>query len=377
MYTRMIKPARRSFFLFGPRGTGKTTWLKTTLKDSVYLDLLDASVHNSLFAYPNRLENYIPVDFNNWVVIDEIQRSPDLLNEVHRLIEARKLRFVLTGSSARTIRRKGTNLLAGRASTYTMFPLTAKELKADFELDRALERGLLPTAYIEDDFEEYLASYIQTYLREEVLHEGLTRNLGAFARFLEAASFSQGAPLNMSAVARECGVDRKVVENYFGILEDLLIGVRLPVFKKRAERRLTQHPKFYFFDAGVYRALRPRGPLDRPEEIDGATLETLVFQELRAINAIQKTGYDLYYWRTARQIEVDFVLYGKSGLIGIEVKRSSKLRGSDFRGLKAFMKDYPMARAVMLYGGHRVMTEGGSIEIVPVDEFLKDITKYL
>ena len=208
--------------------------------------------------------------------------------------------FVLTGSSPRKLRRGGSNLLAGRAISHQLFPFTAAELGQDFSLAKAVRYGMLPTIYDPEKNvvpEDYLATYVQTYLREEIVAEGLTRQAGLFARFLEAASFSQGQPLNVSSVARESAVHRKVVESNFQILEDLLIGVRLPVFRKRAKRRLAGHPNFFIFDTGVYRAIRPRGPLDAPEQIDGAALETLVFQELRATSHNLNLGYDLYYWR--------------------------------------------------------------------------------
>jgi predicted AAA+ superfamily ATPase len=243
------------------------------------------------------------------------------------------------------------------------------ELGPDFIVTHSLKCGQMPLTFSDPDPEAYLNSYVQTYLREEVQQEGLTRNLQAFARFLEAASFSQAAPLNISEVARECNVNRKLAEEYFSILEDLLLGVRLPAFRKRARRRLVAHPKFFFFDAGVYRAIRPRGPLDTPEEIDGAALETLVFQELRAVNDYFDLGYDLYYWRTATQMEVDFVLYGERGLIAIEVKRTARFRKRDLIGLKTFCQDYPMARAFLIYGG-RYRRYEGNIEAVPVQEAL-------
>ena len=191
-----------------------------------------------------------------------------------------------------------------------MHPLTCVELADDFDLRHSLQYGQLPSVYIDNDPRAFLSTYVKTYLREEVLQEGLTRNLGAFARFLEAVSFSQGMPLNISNVARECHVERKVVEDYVTILEDLLVAVRLPSFQKRAKRRVVTHPKFFFFDAGVYRAIRPRGPLDAPEEIDGPALETLLMQELRAHVAYRDLGYELFYWRTSAGVEVDLVLCG-------------------------------------------------------------------
>ena len=268
MYARALRrplAARHSFFLFGPRGTGKTTWLKQRLPGALYLDLLDSGLYVDLLARPQRLGELIPPAYDGWVVLDEIQRIPMLLNEVHRLIEARRIPFAMTGSSARSLRRRGVNLLAGRAPTYRMHPLTAGELGADFDPAAALRYGHLPAVRSEPDPDAYLASYVETYLREEVLQEGLTRNLAAFSRFLEAASFSQAAPLNVAAVARDAGMERRTVANYFQVLEDLLLAWRLPPFTRRAARRLTGHPKFFLFDAGVYRRLRPRGPLDRPE----------------------------------------------------------------------------------------------------------------
>jgi predicted AAA+ superfamily ATPase len=377
MYARTINyPVDKSFFLFGPRGTGKTTWVKNSFPGGILIDLLDSALHNSLLAAPQRLEGFIPPGFDDWVIIDEIQRIPELLNEVHRLIENRRIRFVLTGSSARKLRKKGVNLLAGRAVTRSMHPLTAGELGDDFSLDHSLQYGLLPSVYVESDPGDYLNSYVHTYLREEIQQEGLTRHLQTFARFLETASFSQGAPLNISEIARECGVNRKMAEEYFRILEDLLLASRLPVFARRAKRRMTAHPKFYLFDAGVFRAIRPKGLLDRPEEIDGAALETLIFQELRAVNENCRMGYELYYWRTSNSQEVDFVLYGEQGIIAIEVKRTSTIRPREMSGLKAFLNDYPMARAYLLYGGPHHLFEKG-IELIPLEKAIKNLPDIL
>jgi len=377
MYARILNhPADKSFFLFGPRGTGKTTWVKHSFPDGILIDLLDSSLHNLLLPAPQRLEDFIPPGFDNWVIIDEIQRIPELLNEVHRLIENRRIKFVLTGSSARKLRKKGVNLLAGRAVTRSMHPLTPRELGDDFSLDHSLLYGLLPSVYIESDPDDYLNSYVHTYLREEIQQEGLTRNLQTFARFLETASFSQGSPLNITGIARECGVNRKMAEEYFRILEDLLLASRLPVFTRRARRRMTAHPKFYLFDAGVFRAIRPKGPLDRPEEIDGPALETLIFQQLLAVNESGRMGYELYYWRTSNNQEVDFVLYGEQGMIAIEVKRTSIVRPGDISGLKAFLRDYPMARPYLFYGGPHHLFENG-IEFVPLEKAIKSLPDIL
>ena len=377
MYSRILQPpSQKSFFLFGPRGTGKTTWVHEVFTQGITIDLLESELANSLMASPSRLETFIPPRFDDWVVIDEIQRIPHLLNEVHRLIELRKLKFVLTGSSARKLRKGGVNLLAGRALTRFMHPLTATELGGDFSLPRSLRFGHLPSITSETDPADYLASYVRTYLREEVQQEGLTRNLQAFFRFLEAASFSQASTLNISETARDCGVNRKLVEEYFNILEDLLLAHRIEVFTKRAKRRMAVHPKFFLFDVGVYRAIRPKGPLDRPEEIEGSALETLIFQELRAVNDLNGLGYSLYYWRTADGREVDFILYGEKGIVAIEVKRSARIRTQEFKGLMAFSEDYPQARLFMFYGGDKKQYING-IQLLPLEEAVANLTHIL
>jgi predicted AAA+ superfamily ATPase len=377
MYSRFINPPKaKSFFMFGPRGTGKTTWVKSTFPKAAYIDLLEAELFNDLTANPQRLSNFIPQDFKDWVIIDEVQRIPDLLHEVHRLIETKKYRFILTGSSPRKLKRKGPNLLAGRALTLSMHPLSVAELGGDFRLENSLRYGQLPSVYTEADPKKYLEAYVRTYLEEEIRQEGLTRNLSAFARFLEAASFSQGSVLSISSVARECHVERKVVESYFSILEDLMIGYRIPIFSKKAKRRLIVHPKFYFFDVGIYRTLRPMGPLDAPEEVDGIALETLFLQELIALNSAFDFGYKIFYWRTSNGREVDFVLYGPKGLLSFEIKRASRITSTMFGGLKSFLADYPMAKAYFVYGGNRRMYED-KIEIVPVLEILKNLKTLL
>ena len=370
MIARFIEPpAASSFFLLGPRGTGKSTWVDGRFPQALRVDLLKESTFSELIAHADRLEAMADARRTDLIVIDEVQKLPAVLDEVHRLIETRGFRFVLTGSSARKLRRSGANLLAGRAESLTMHPFTASELGSRFDLRHAIRFGMLPSAWVRRDPRAYLASYVGTYLREEVQQEALVRNIAGFSRFLEAASFSQGAVLNVQSVAADCGISRKTVETHFDLLEDLLLSVRLPVFRRRAARKLTAHPKFYFFDAGVFRAIRPRGPLDTDEEIDGAAIETLVLQSLRAENANRSLGYDLFFWRTTDGHEVDFVLYGQRGLHAFEVKRSSRFRESDIEGLRLFSEDYPEATGHLLYGG----TEHyrfGNIEVVPLGEAL-------
>lgn len=377
MYSRLLSPPKgKSFFLFGPRGTGKTTWARQTYPKALFFDLLAAENLNPLLANPQRLSKWIPDKTHGPVVIDEIQKVPALLDEVHRLIETRRISFVLTGSSARKLRRGGVNLLAGRALTYTMHPLSAFEMGDQFSLSKALRFGMLPAAQIEPDPKKFLDSYVKTYLDEEVRQEGLTRHMDSFARFLEATTFSQGSLLNISRVAEDCHVNRKVAEDYFQILQDLLISHQLPVFTKRAKRRLVAHPKFYLFDTGVFRNIRPAGPLDTVEESEGPALETLVLQNILAINDGMSLDYNVFYWRTADGKEVDFVLYGPRGLLAIEVKRSHRLDRTVLSGLNSFLSDYPVAKAYLVYGGERV-EQHGQIQAVPLENFLKSLPDYL
>lgn len=370
MYTRLLTaPKQKSFFLFGPRGTGKTTWVRSQFSNSIYIDLLEGETFNRLSAEPSRISALIPRSFTEWIIIDEIQRVPSLLNEVHRLIETKKLKFIMTGSSARKLRRGGENLLAGRALNYFMHPLTAVELGVDFNLERALTFGTLPSISEEDDKARYLASYITTYLSQEIVQEGVSRNLGAFARFLETASFSQGSVLNVSEVGREAAVNRKVVEDYFSALEDMLLGFRLPVFSKAAKRRMITHRKFYFFDVGVYRAVRPRGPLDAPEMIESIALESLFIQNIRALNDYLSRGYTLFYYRTASGVEVDCIAYGENGLLAFEIKRKRSISSGDLHALRSFKTDYPLAKCYVIYGGN-MRQHIDDIEIIPFEEAL-------
>jgi len=263
--------------------------------------------------------------------------------------------------------------LAGRALNKTFHPFMAAELGDKFILSQALKSGLIPLVLNSPESEEQLNAYITLYLREEVQSEGLVRNLGNFSRFLEALSFSHASILNISNVSRECAIERKVVEGYVQIVEDLLLGFRLPVFSKRARRATSLHPKFYFFDAGVFRSLRPKGLLDKPEEIEGAALEGLVGQHLRAWLAYGNHKSDLYFWRTRAGAEVDFVVYGPKQLTAIEVKNSAKVRSEDLRALKSFQEDYPESTCLLLYRGKERLKEQ-KILCLPCDEFLKGLT---
>jgi predicted AAA+ superfamily ATPase len=371
---RFFNAPKTSFFLFGPRGTGKSTFVHQHFGNAIYTDLLDPERVRFFSAMPERLKEMIDGQpQSGFIVIDEVQRVPELLPVVHSLIEEKKgWRFVLTGSSARKLKRTGIDLLGGRALLYTMHPFMAGELGRHFNFDKALLYGLLPVVVASEDPAEVLRSYAALYLREEVQMEGLVRNIGNFSRFLEAISFSHSSILNMSNVARECEVERKVVDGYVGILEDILLAWRLPIFTKRAKRELAAHPKFYLFDTGVFRSLRPRGPLDRPEEIEGQALEGLVAQHLKAWIAYSKVRRELFFWRTRSGVEVDFIVYGPDGLWAVEVKNSRKIYPNDLRGLRSFREEYPESKALFLYRGKDRLDKGG-ILCLPCVEFVKEL----
>ncbi len=369
---RFFQPPSTHYFLFGPRGTGKSTWLRETYADALWVDLLRPEVHRQYAARPERLRELVAGNPDRpVVVVDEVQKAPVLLDVVHDLIERRVgPQFILTGSSSRKLKREGVDLLAGRALLRSLHPFMAAELGDRFRLDSALARGLVPLVWSSREPEEVLKAYVALYLREEVQMEGLVRRFEGFARFLESVSFSHAAVLNVSEVARECQVSRKTVEGYLEILEDLLLAFRIPVFTKRAQRGLTAHPKFFWFDAGVFVAMRPAGPLDRPEEIGGASLEGLIAQHLRAWIDYAGEDFTLGFWRTRAGAEVDFVLYGRHGFWAIEVKHSATIRSADLRGLKAFREDYPEAELRLLYRGEEARVVDG-IRCLPCDDFLR------
>lgn len=368
---RLLKAPTQSFFLLGPRGTGKTTWIKDHYTNAVWIDLLLPNEVNFYGARPERLIDVAEGAGDiKTIVIDEIQKVPDLLSVVHHLIEQKKgYQFILTGSSARKLKRSGVDLLAGRALLKFMNPFVAAEMGSAFSLEKALEIGMIPLAWDNPSPKAVLTAYTALYLKEEIQVEGLVRNIGNFARFLEIMSFSHGALLNLNNIAAECNVSRSTVSNYLQILEDMLLGYTLNVFTKRAKRVLTSHPKFYFFDAGVFQALRPRGPLDRPEEIHGAALEGLIAQHLKAWVDDQQADYELTFWRTRGGSEVDFVLYGKDCFIAVEVKNGEGISRNDLSSLKAFREDYPEAKLFLLYRGQRCLMQE-EIHCVPVQEFL-------
>lgn len=370
---RLFAPPKQSFFLFGPRGTGKSTWMKALFPEALYLNLLLSAIREKFRAYPDELiKEVAAIQKPGVVIIDEVQKVPDLLAVVHTLIEEKLgLQFILTGSSARKLKRGGADLLGGRALIKRLDPFMAAELGNRFSLEKALKIGMLPLVWETDEPEEVLSTYTSVYIDEEVQAEALVRNVGQFARFIHVMSFSHGQILNMTNIARESSVKRHTVDNFISILEDLLLSVRLDVFTHRAQRELSQHPKFYFFDTGIFRAIRKMGPSDTNDELEGPALEGLVFQHLRAWIHYSKGRHELYFWRTKAGVEVDFILYGELGFWAVEVKHSRTVSPEDVRGLQHFINDYPNAKPVLLYRGVRMEYKG--ISCLPVEQFLQHL----
>lgn len=367
-------PDRESYFLLGPRGTGKSTWLIHHYPQAVRIDLLFGDEARRFSAYPEKIRDVArALPKGSTLILDEIQRVPNLLPEIHVLIEEKlDIQFILTGSSARKLRKQMSDLLGGRALLCQMGPFLASEVKREFSLEKALRTGMIPLIWESKNPERHLLDYLHLYLKEEVQAEALVRQIGDFSRFLEIASFAHGQVWTTMDISRESSVKRATVENYLQILEDLFLAFTLPVFSRRAKRKLIAHPKFYYFDAGVYRILRPQGILDNTQEIEGIALEGLIGQHLRAWTQAQSQPHSLSFWRTQTKLEVDFIIYGPRGFWAIEVKRSPNLGPDDAQGLLAFKEEYPEAQCCFVVIGKRKETYKG-FPVIPADQFLLGI----
>ncbi len=347
-YLILPRPGSETFFLWGPRQTGKSTLLREHYPAGYWIDLLKSDEFRRYATRPEllRLELEANPDPGRQIVIDEVQKVPALLNEVHWLMENRGLCFALCGSSARKVRRGAANLLGGRALRYELRGLTAGELGERFDLDRLLNHGYLPRIHQAARPRRLLDAYIADYLKEEIAAEGLVRNLPAFSGFLDAASLSDTEPVNYSNIARECGVSSQAVRNYFGILEDTLLGRWLPAWRKRHKRRLIGSPKFYFSDVGVVNRLARRGTVERGSELYGKAFENWVHHELAAFVAYTEFDGGLTHWRLPSGVEVDFVL-GEMAL-AVEAKASAVIGRHHLKGLRSLATEHAVRRRVIV-----------------------------
>ena len=363
--------AMKSFFLFGPRATGKTTLIRQQLaKTATIIDLLDSRYFLRLSAAPHELESLIAAAPADIIVIDEIQRIPELLNEIQRLIESRNLTFLLTGSSARKLRRGKANLLAGRVWNAGMFPLIYHEIP-DFDLSRYLRYGGLPAVYLSAHPEEELDAYVNTYLKEEILAEGLIRRFPPFSRFLKTIALANSEMINFTKLANDCQVPPSTVTEYVGLLEDTLVGFLLPAWTESKKRKAIKTGKFYFFDPGITHMLAGTEALDRNSNLYGKSFEQFICMELRAYLSYKRKKLPLAYWRSKSGHEVDFLIGTRTA---IEVKASRKISRNDFKGLN-YLKEEGVFQNLILVSQDPVSTLTDSILTVPWQKFLSDLWK--
>lgn len=380
---RLLTVPNRSFFLFGPRGVGKSTWLRQVLPDAAFFDLLDAALYLELSQDPHVLEAMVghrPA--GTWVVLDEIQKLPDLLDEVHRLIELRRWRFALCGSSARKLRRGGTNLLGGRAITRHMEPFSSHELGRAFDPAFSLEWGLLPSVQLDrESARDILHSYVHTYIKEEIREEGLVRRVPPFLRFLGIAGLLNGQIVNGQSIARDAAVPRSSVDGYFSILDDTLLGHVLPAYRPHLKVREQAHPKFYWFDAGVARAAAGLGFDTVDRTWLGTALETLIYHELRVYNQTQQKHRPLAFYRTASGVEIDFVIETRKRggaspphIVCLEVKLAERWDRQWERPMRALqeLRGIHVDRMIGVYMGERVY-QYEDVDVLPLPDFLRQL----
>jgi uncharacterized protein len=362
--------AKKSFFLFGPRATGKSTLIRQQLSASAkVIDLLDSRLYLRLLNSPGDLESIISASSKkDIVVIDEIQRVPELLNEVHRIIEKQKLTFLLTGSSARKLRRRKANLLAGRVWEARLFPLTWQEIQ-NFDLERYLRYGGLPPVYLSKYPDEELDAYVNTYLKEEIMAEGLIRKLPPFSRFLRSAALANGEMINFSKLANDCQVPPSTVTEYVGLLEDTLVGFLLPAWKESTKRKAIRMGKFYFFDPGVTHTLTGTQTIDRNSHLYGKSFEQFIGMEIRAYLNYERKKLAFSYWRSTHGYEVDFLIGGETA---VEVKASQRITRRDFMGLKA-LEEEKVFKNYVLVSQDPVNTRKGNFQALHWEAFLDQL----
>lgn len=372
LYRRICEAPDQSFFLFGPRGVGKSTWAKSCFPHAHRIDLLDETLYISYLSDPELFAaelRALPAEI--WVIVDEVQRIPALLNQVHRFIEEKGLRFVLLGSSARKLKTSGANLLAGRALMRRMFPLVPEEMGEDFSIEQVLASGSIALIHQSPNAKEALRTYVELYLKEEIRAEALVRNLSGFTRFLPVAALFHAQTINEAGIARDAGVARTTISGYLDILEDTLLAFRLPAFEAKLRVRERRHPKLYWIDPGVVRAIKRQFATVTLEE-KGALFEGWIATLLRIYGENREIPDELFYWAPAesRKIEVDFILKRGNNLVGIEVKSAPKISRQDLRGLRALAGLNGIVRRVLLYMGKQEQKTEDEIEIWPLRKFL-------
>jgi predicted AAA+ superfamily ATPase len=372
MYFRkqeLIDSQNESLFLWGARQTGKSTLLKTLFPDALWFDLLLSDVYERLLRNPSLLRETITAGQYKVMIIDEVQRIPELLNEVHWIITHMPVRVIMSGSSPRKIIRSNTNLLGGRALRYELYPFTSEEIP-NFDLLKALNNGLLPRHYLSSSPKKMISAYVGNYLRDEIAGEAKIRNVANFSRFLESAAFSNGEMVNYANIASDCGVSAVTVKEYFQILEDTLVGRFLPSYQKKPKRRVITAPKFYFFDIGIVNYLLKRGRIDFGSELFGNAFEHFIYNELYAHSSYSGKDYPIYYWRTASQIEIDFVLGNHD--VAIEVKATSNVQSRHLKGLKSFSEEYAVTQLVLVCN-EPLPRISEDVRILPWKVFLEEL----
>ena len=380
MFARVFKPSRRSFFLLGPRGTGKTTWLKTHYKSAVYYDLLDYSTYLRLLRDPLSFrQEVLALKKQAIIIIDEVQRLPRLLDDVHYFLAQRnnKKQFILSGSSARKLRRYSANLLAGRASQKFFYPLIMAEHECANQVENILKYGTLPEVLNlkrTKDKIEFLESYVRTYLREEIQQEALTKNIESFSRFLDVSSVCNGQMTNLSSLSRDSGVSRTTLKNYFQVLEDTLVGNWLRAWRPRFRIKEIYSPKFFFFDTGVVRAVANHLRKELSDQERGFILETYILHELRVWNQIHDWGTNICFWKTYNNAEIDFILEIGNKKIGIEVKASPVWKREFGKHLNKAKEEKIIHRGLGVYLGEKKVKHN-HIEVYPFRDFLKILEK--
>ncbi len=358
---------KKSFFLFGPRSTGKTTLLKQQLENAILYDLLESKTYRRLLKNPELIgEECSP---NQLVVIDEVQRLPDILNEVHRLIESKGYKFLLTGSSARKLRHGGANLLAGRAWSSSMFPLTSSEI-SDFDILKYLNYGGLPQIYTSEDPLEELDSYVSTYLQEEIKAEAVTRNVQAFADFLDVIALSNGAEINYEGLASDCQVSPSTLKNYLQILDDTLLGFHLPSYVKTKKRKAISRAKYYLFDVGVANYLANRSNIKKKSKEFGDALEHFVILEMRAYLSYRRIKKNMYYWRSTSRFEVDLLIDDECA---IEIKSCDLVAQKHLKGIRALKEEELHSRYIVISNDVNKRVTDDGIEIYPWSQFLQEL----